>query len=381
MMPFGISGNSMESFLQRIWINFPFQIPGAIQSNGGVMQTSAPESLVDFATSDGGNIFTSNDRFLKKQFVNIRQSNGYLYPIGDSSVSVISNVQTGGSPTTTTFSYQNVDPQVGAAWRDTLQDFSTTILFGNGLGIYGVYGGRALKVSKDIDQLFQPETAPNLGQLVLPAAGGLTPSSAVATLFNVKHYLALFSASVNVGPFGAAPRPVMIAWNEKEWTILSQSVDLTYIATQEVSSQLYAWGTDGASVYPLFTTPSSSLMKVLQTKLYGANMNYVIKDTFAFMLQAQDRSQGQVGVSGVVSIDTSGIEPQAANAPSVPSTSVPALVQQPAFPAEPPFWPVYGTGVTGVPGLNIGATFVTAAPDFVISAFMLSYTDATGFGG
>ena len=103
-----------------------------------------PESAPSYVR---GVQFTNTDGFLQTQYVHIQQSNGYLYFFGDDSVSVVSNVNTTGSPATTTFNYQNVDPQTGIPWRDSLLPFGRTLLFGNNTGVYGIYGGAATKVS------------------------------------------------------------------------------------------------------------------------------------------------------------------------------------------------------------------------------------------
>ncbi len=123
LMPFGVSGASIETFQQRVWIADPAPALFGTLPPGGNFVVSTPESFIDFATSDGGDLFTNSDAFLQTRYVGIRQSNGYLYFFGDGSVAVVSNVQTGGSPATTTFNYQNVDPQSGLSWRDSRQDF------------------------------------------------------------------------------------------------------------------------------------------------------------------------------------------------------------------------------------------------------------------
>src|SRR5579863_175910 len=369
LMPFGVSGTSIETFLQRVWLPFPnHQGP---QQNGGVFLVSAPESLTDFATSDGGLLFTSTDRFLRANFVNIRQSNGYLYPMGDSSIDVISNVNTSGSPVTTTFNFQNVDPQIGATWRDSVQDFSTTILFANTLGVFGVYGGRAVKVSKDMDDIF-------LHAILPPSPGALTPSSATASIFNIKHYLLLMTIT---DPQTGSPRNVMLGWNEQTWSILSQSTSLTYIATQEIASNLMAWGTDGTHIYQLFAQPSATLKKTLQTKSYGLATDFLFKDLLGFYMQGQDKSVGLSGINCAVSFDVSGMAVQPVNPslPSVPSTTLSPLFVSPSFQAPPPYWPVFGTGTGGVPFLNIGATLTTTSPDFALANLILSYSDISAY--
>ena len=230
LMPFGISGTSIETYQSRVWICSPFQT-GVVPTKG-VFNVSAPGSLSDFATSDGGLMFSSTDSFLRYEYSNIKQSNGYLYPFGDSSISVISNVQTSGSPPTTIFNYQNTDPQIGTSWRDSVSAYSLTLLLGNPFGVYGLYGGVARKISKIIDNIFINAVFP-------PAGGALTPSAAVANIFSKKIYLMLMTFR---DPFTQAVVNKMVAWDEKDWFIASQSANLIYIGTQEVQAATYSHG-------------------------------------------------------------------------------------------------------------------------------------------
>src|SRR4029077_2161584 len=84
LMPFGISGTAVEVFTGRVFVGPPHQ--QGTSPTGQDFTVSAPGSLTDFATSDGGLLFTSTDRFLRVAYQNFRQSNGYLYPFGDSSI-------------------------------------------------------------------------------------------------------------------------------------------------------------------------------------------------------------------------------------------------------------------------------------------------------
>ena len=117
LMPFGVSGSCMETFASRLWIADPKQASYATLPAGGNWQVSAAGGFIDYATSDGGVLFTNSDNFLQTHYTQIRQSNGYLYFFGDGSASVVSSVTTSGNPPTTTFNYQNIDPQTGDSWR------------------------------------------------------------------------------------------------------------------------------------------------------------------------------------------------------------------------------------------------------------------------
>jgi hypothetical protein len=356
LMPFGISGSSIETFQSRVWIPFPNQ--AGKQNNGGTFLVSAPSSITDFSTSDGGLIFVSNDRFLRANYVNIRQSNGYLYPFGDSSVEVISNVQTSGNPSTTTFNYQNVDPQIGMAWRDTCQDFSRTILFSNSLGVFGLYGGAVTKVSKKIDQIFDNAIFP-------PTAGAVTPCAAVASIHTIRTYLILMTI---MDPFTAAPRNVLLAWDETEWFVVSQTPALIYIGTQEIDSDLTAWGTDGTTLMPLMETPSTLITKKLSSKLWGAANAFLTKLALGFYVQGTDRSAAKVGISLNVNVDS-----------ELTSTTIPNSPL--SITAVSPNMQFIPTGSGDIYGQQLGYTLTSTSPDFELDYLGLGYSDWWGGWG
>lgn len=356
LMPFGVSGSSIETFQQRVWLPFPNQ--QGSQVNGGTFLVSAPGSLTDFSTADGGLIFTTTDSLLRAQYTNIKQSNGYLYPFGDSSVSVISGVTTSGNPATTTFNYQNTDPQIGTSWRDSCQDYSRTILFANPLGVYGLYGGAVTKISQKIDDIF-------INAIFPPTAGALTPCAAIVNLFNMKLYLLLITIR---DPLTFANRTVMLAWDEKQWYVFSQSTDLTYIGTQEVNSNLASWGTNGTTLFQLFTTPSTGLIKTISTKLYGANASIIVKAAMGFYMQAQDLSSDASGISLVTATTDSEL-------------GAFALPNPVSFVSPPPTYNMYATGSGDIYGVNLGMTIASTSKDFMLTYLGLGYIDASSVFG
>ena len=355
-----------------MWISYPNQV--GKEANGGTLFISAPDSLTDFATSDGGDIFTNIDRFLRQQYTFLRQTSNFLYAVGDSSVSVVSNVQTTGQPATTTFSYQNSDPQTGTIWRDTAQDFGNTILFANAFGVYGIYGGSVRKVSSKIDDIFTNAIFP-------PTPGALEPTGAVANLYSQKVYCLLLTI---LDPFTSLPRNVMLMWNEREWFVASQSPALQFIGLQEISSDITAWGTDGTALYPLFQTPGS-LAKTLATKLYGASDAFMIRTTDALYIDAVDNSAAQAGVAfSSAAVDCDGIalpiivQKNGQHVElSCPSGSYP-FKYLPNFQAAKPLGAVYGTGnIPQVPGIGLGVTLVSQSADFTMRNLSLATVDTT----
>jgi hypothetical protein len=368
LMPFGVSGAALETFQQRVWLANPAPSHFSILPPGGNFSVSAPESLVDFATSDGAVLFTNSDSFLETKYTGIRQSNGYLYFFGDGSVSVVSNVQTSGSPATTTFNYQNVDPQAGLSWTNAMADFGRSIIVGNETGVYGLYGGSVTKISQKLDQIFT--------NAVFAGNGGLAPSAAVATIYNVKHFLELVTIQ---DPDSGLFRNVMVVWNEKDWTIASQTPGLIFIGKQKVSSKFTAWGTDGLALYPLFQTPSA-LVKRLDTKLYGNDRPFIVKQLVAMWLQGQDQSATESGIQVSVALSLSGFAVQDSQDPTMPNGVYENLLFNAlTIPPAAPAWATTASGTGGAPFMNIGARLTSTSPDYVISNLVIGYFDQIAY--
>lgn len=246
IMPFGISGNSVETYTNRVWV-----------SNGAIVQFSAPESPSDFTTADGGGSFTSTDSFLRVAFTQLRQTNGFLYLIADSSVNYISGVQTSGSPAETTFTNQNVDPEIGTPYAATVDVFSNNILFANAFGVHIVYGGKIAKISEPLDGVYA--SVANFNGQVL--------SAAKAIVYGKKIWALLLPI---IDPVTGASENCLFCWNGKIWFATTQSPNLVYVQHQEINSVLTAYGTDGSSVYPLFQSPSTNFTKIVQSKLWDS---------------------------------------------------------------------------------------------------------------
>lgn len=245
IMPFGVSGTVVETFVSRGWV-----------SNGPKISFTAPSSVVDFSTSSGGGTITSQDSFLRVGFFGLKQSNGFLYTFGDSSLNTISGVTTStASPPVTTFTNQNVDPQIGTPWKDSVQVFSRNIVFANSFGVHVSYGGAVTKVSGPLDGIYNSVTN----------FAGFVPSSAVASIFGLQVYMLLYPI---IDQWTGVKVNKLLIWDGQKWFTSPQGVTLTYIASQEINSILTAWGTNGTSIYPLFQTPSNTFLKVARSKLW-----------------------------------------------------------------------------------------------------------------
>ena len=278
LMPTGLIGTDIEVYESRVWI-----------LNKANIQLSAPDSVSNWSTGSGGDAFTATDSVLRVSYIAFRQSSGFLYPIADTSIDVINNVQTssGGS---TTFNNYNIDPQVGTVWRDSTEVFGRTIVLVNTAGVYGVYGGAAEKISGQLDGLF-----PTL-------AAGFIPSTAVSVVYGQKLLIVLLKVTDIYG----VNRPIMFAWDGKKWFSASQNNNnVLKIATLSEDGVQQCWATDGLTLFQCFTTPTNLIAKIAQTKRWGLDNFEITKETQRFAMQIENEADNPTeAVEFTVVVDT-----------------------------------------------------------------------------
>jgi hypothetical protein len=265
LMPFGVSGTCVETYNQRVYVSNGAAVSNSPPKNRTIY--SAPQSPVDFG--DGGGVFQTFDSFVKIGYHSMKNVNGFLYLIGDSSMNYLTGVTTTASGTTsiTTFNInnQNVDPQIGSPWPSSVQVFSRNIVFANTVGIFSSAGGAIEKVSTPLDGFYGSG----------PIFGNTSNfSSAVATIFNVSVYMLLLPV---VDQFTGQQVNKLLMYDGKRFFTSQQDRNMIYIASQEINSVLTAWGTDGFSIFPLFQQPTTSFQKVMQSKLYSTPAYYITK--------------------------------------------------------------------------------------------------------
>jgi len=293
LMPQSVKGNTVETYQSRVWV-----------ANDTTVSFSAPASVSNFSTSAGGGSYAATESFLRNRITRMIQSSGFLYQIADSSINVISNVSTSGDPPATTFNNANIDPQVGCPWRDTVQAFGRALVFANTSGVYALYGGAAEKVSGALDGLFSNATF-NTG-----AAGGVTPTAGVGTIFGIRCYFISFTT---INPYTEEQETILCGWDGQRWFVATQETTPVFVGTEEIDSELTVWGNDGEVLFPLFQTPSDDLEKIFQTKLRAdpailyykqANRLYIMAETFTespptFEL-SYDTERGQGSLTSVL---------------------------------------------------------------------------------
>jgi hypothetical protein len=245
LMPFGIQGTSVETFQQYVWI-----------IKQAVVYNSASGSVSDFATSDGGGNKTSPSSVLRSGYTRLKAANGQLYLFADSSIDYISQVNTSGSTViSTTYQLLNADPESGTPYPQSVITYGRGLMYCNAFGIHVVYGSEAKKVSDPMNGVYT--TVPNFG--------GQQISTAEHTFLGRKINVALVPI---IDPITQMMTNKLLCWDGKRWFASNQASQLTYIKSQEVNSQITAYGTDGYSIAPLFTTPSNSFTKTVVSRLW-----------------------------------------------------------------------------------------------------------------
>ena len=279
LMPRALGGTAVETYAGHVWV-----VKGAVNT------WSAPGSVQDFSSANGGGNYTSSDSWLRVSYTQLISTNGFLYLVGDSSISYISGVQTSGSPAVTSFSLQNADPEVGTIWPNTVEVFGRNIVLANSFGAHISYGAAVTKISEALDGVYNTVPLANFGTLV--------PSSAKANIFGKKVWMFLLPI---IDPISGTQTNKLFMWNGKIWWAATQDIPLTFIQTQEINSVLLAWGTNGSSVYQLFAQPSTAVNKVVQSKLWAVGGIFMEKDTGRLWVLAQYYTVGNPNL--VISID------------------------------------------------------------------------------
>ena len=261
LMPFGIQGTAVQTYAGHVWV-----------FNGATFNVSAPGVVTDFATSDGGSSQQSNDNFLKIGFTQAVQTNGFLFMIGDSSMNYISGVQTttAGVNVTLAFGNNNSDPEVGTPYPAAVTTLGQDILIANSAGVFVSSGGTFVKKSDALDDIWN--SVPLIESPTGPVYfGGGQLSAAKATIFGKRVWMVLAPV---IDPFTNMQTNKLFMYNGKFWWPAHQDIGLQFITGQEINSEFIAWGTDGNGVYPLFQTPSGSMQKVIQSRLWDAPGGY-----------------------------------------------------------------------------------------------------------
>jgi hypothetical protein len=364
LAPFGISGNTVQSYQGHVWV-----------FNGPNFNFSAPGSVWNFATSSGGGSQQSSVNYLRVGYTQAISTNGFLFLIGDSSMDYISGVSTstpsGGSPTTT-FTQNNSDPEVGTPYPAAVTTLGQDILIANSTGVHLSSGGEFVKRSEPLDGVYN----------TVPSFGGMQLSAAKATIFGKRVWMVLVPI---IDPVSGNQTNKLLMFRDdgKIWWAGHQNVALEFITSQEINSVYTAWGTDGIHIYQLFSTPTTGFHKTLQTRLWDQPFGYDnIKSAVSLFAIAQ--------FFGVSDLDyTVAIDNENGNSSTIQATGAPTAFSW-VDAAGAPFtwqngssqtftWAATGNYIfsvlpptaVGQLGVLLGMTVVTQADDMALVSVMV----------
>lgn len=363
-MPFGVQGNTVETYASHVWVG-----------NGSTILFSAPEDPTDFATSDGGGSFPLLDSFTRVSCIRLVQNNGFLWIVCDSSISYVSNVNTSGTgPITTTFTKNNANPEVGTPWPAAVQTFGQFLVFGNPFGVHVQTGGSIEKTSDPLNGFYN--TVPNFA--------GLSPSTAKAIIFGRKVWMQLLPV---IDQISGQQVNKLCMWAGKGWWTSQQESPLIFIAGQEINSVQTAYGTDGTDIWPLFAVPSVGFQKIVQSKLYSEPGGYMNVKT-ATRLWGLAQYYSPLSPDLLVSVDNEdGIADPASNAARTITlgqlvviwhTAAGAVMNWTTASGAPMVWTIAGRGIAVFPptavgqkGVLTGLTITTSAADVALLSMMI----------
>lgn len=362
-MPTGLPGIlCMEVYQGRLWV-----------AGEDVISFSAPANGADFTNQFGGGSFGYSGNKLTVTYRDLAASAGYLFVYGDSSTDIISNPliasQTVGDLVlvSSQFNYQNLDPQVGHAFPRKVGRLGRYMVLANGVhpypsaaspansgqGIWLMRGGDAEPIGSKITNLWMTLDTSEF-----------YPTFATVSMFGAR--IVLLNAMF-VDPWGVK-RPMMLAWNQTAWTVLSQNLNLTHIGCYEQDTVLDAYGTDGTSLYHLFDHPDPTLPKRLSTKMLkgkGQQLHTTINDWKRLFMEVHDNS-GQ-GCSFTGSLITAG-------------GGIPNGREDVSFQVAPGEEFGFGVGPTHGKGIMAGVDLNSLSPDFTIERLHLHAISTTLYG-
>ena len=247
-------GTSIAVFGGRAWLG-----------NVRTLQYTDAGSYTSFAGAGGSAVIT--DEAFPGNIVRLISALEQLWILGGGAVNAISNVSIN-SLGATVFSNTNIVTGIGTQNRQSVIAFFRALAFMSQSGVYGLVGVTPQKLSDKLDGLF-----PDLV---------LTPDTpaALATVYQLPVLCMLCTYNDPL----RGPRPLLLCVSQGKTFVASQG-NLKALTCLTVGSSFQAWGTDGTTIYPLFSNPNVPTTYRIQAKLFDFGSMVRTKDTFRVMLE------------------------------------------------------------------------------------------------
>jgi hypothetical protein len=237
------SANDLAVFEGRVWL----------QTGTRGFVVSAPNSWADFATVNAAVSFTLTDSAFPGAVTRVLSSLQALWIFGPSAVSTVTNVRTGGTPTTTLFAVTNVVSGLGVpttAWA-SVTPFFRSVLFLTEHGAHAIVGATPQKISERIDRLVAGI------DFTQPVVG------AVATIQSIYSWVLRIRWHDPEGPIGDK----LLCFSRGVWWVADLgTVGWITSLPRLDTGEMELWASSGAEIRRLFA--SGPTRGVLQTKLW-----------------------------------------------------------------------------------------------------------------
>jgi hypothetical protein len=237
------AANDLAVFEGRVWL----------QTGTRGFTVSAPNSWADFALVNAAVTFTLTDSAFPGAVTRVLSSLQALWIFGPAAVSTVTNVRTGGTPTTTLFSVTNVVSGLGVpttAWA-SVTPFFRSILFLTEHGAHAIVGATPQKISERIDRLV---AGIDFNQQVVGATG--TIQSIYSWVLRIRW----------LDPDGPPADKLLVFSRGVWWVADVGSVDWIAALPRLDTGEIEVWAAAGAAIRRLFV--SGATAGELRTKLW-----------------------------------------------------------------------------------------------------------------
>jgi len=250
----------VAAFSGRVWV-----------AQGRTVSYSSSVSFSDFTSVSAGSL-TLTDSTLTGNINSLLSANNFLYIFGPNSINVFSNLQVT-STGATVFTNTNVSASIGTQLSYAVFPYFRSVLLMNNYGIYSLVGATTSKISDPLDGIF-----PYIDFSNYQVSGGqVIINNLLCACFN-------FWYTGGQG-YSTSPRFIQAVFFEKKWFITAQG-NLTFITSAPYQGEVNMYGTDGTSLYQLYTSQTVNVPMYLQTALQPMGDPIRTKQALKFAIEA-----------------------------------------------------------------------------------------------
>jgi len=262
----------IASFSGRVWI-----------AQGRTVYYSAAGSYSDFISVSAGNVNIS-DSTLHGNIQQLLSANNFLYIFGDDSINVFSDVRVT-STGSTIFTNTNVSASVGTKLPYAIFPYFRSVLFMNNYGIYALVGSTTSKISDPLDGIFT-----NIEFATHAVYGGqVLINNILCAVFNFYYQGGQGTSTSN--------RYIQAVFFEKKWFFTSAINNLQYIVSAPVGGKVNLYGTDGTTLYQLYSNTSDAISSYVQTALMDMGDPIRTKQATKFGIEATGAAGAPLNVT------------------------------------------------------------------------------------